>query len=265
MSSIPQFYSDYPFSSDYSHFSSSTIAEEKCNTSISSGTVSSGAIWGEDKYPTFYDDVGTNIFPQEYCDITSPFPATSFPERLGISNMTVPTLLCPDNNISLCGGIAENYNFGGGFQLQDMCDYGEDCSGFVQDVKKVYPTEFGANWGIQGNQMPASEDTNIKVGRYTAEERKDRIVRYLKKRNQRNFNKTIKYACRKTLADRRVRIRGRFARNNETCEEAMAMRKNGDAQEENELCGGHVVQIKQDEEWLQEAIASLMYIPYISV
>jgi hypothetical protein len=32
----------------------------------------------------------------------------------------------------------------------------------------------------------------VKVGRYTVEERKDRILRYLKKRNQRNFNKTIK-------------------------------------------------------------------------
>lgn len=31
-----------------------------------------------------------------------------------------------------------------------------------------------------------------KVGRYTAEERKERIERYRSKRNQRNFNKKIK-------------------------------------------------------------------------
>ena len=36
------------------------------------------------------------------------------------------------------------------------------------------------------------ESNMMKVGRYSEEERKDRIVRYLKKRNQRNFNKTIK-------------------------------------------------------------------------
>ncbi|KAK9277117.1 hypothetical protein L1049_006656 [Liquidambar formosana] len=62
------------------------------------------------------------------------------------------------------------------------------------------------------------EDANFKVGRYSAEERKERIHKYRAKRTQRNFNKTIKYACRKTLADNRPRIRGRFARNDETGE-----------------------------------------------
>lgn len=37
----------------------------------------------------------------------------------------------------------------------------------------------------------------------------------------------LQYACRKTLADRRVRVRGRFARNNELCdqEDNMATKK----------------------------------------
>ncbi|KAK1588058.1 hypothetical protein Q3G72_023774 [Acer saccharum] len=50
---------------------------------------------------------------------------------------------------------------------------------------------------------------------YNPEEKKERIERYRTKRNQRNFTKKIKYACRKTLADSRPRIRGRFARNDE--------------------------------------------------
>lgn len=62
------------------------------------------------------------------------------------------------------------------------------------------------------------EESNFKVGRYSAEERKERISKYRAKRTQRNFTKTIKYACRKTLADNRPRIRGRFARNDETGE-----------------------------------------------
>lgn len=36
------------------------------------------------------------------------------------------------------------------------------------------------------------DEANFKVGRYSAEERKERIQRYRAKRNQRNFNKTIK-------------------------------------------------------------------------
>ncbi|KAK8596424.1 hypothetical protein V6N12_064913 [Hibiscus sabdariffa] len=51
---------------------------------------------------------------------------------------------------------------------------------------------------------------------YSPQEKKERIQRYRTKRKLRNFNKKIKYACRKTLADSRPRIRGRFVRNKET-------------------------------------------------
>ncbi|KAJ7980923.1 zinc finger protein CONSTANS-like [Quillaja saponaria] len=66
----------------------------------------------------------------------------------------------------------------------------------------------------------SSESNMIIVGmsracRYSPEEKKERIERYRRRKNQRNFNKKIKYACRKTLADSRPRIRGRFARNEE--------------------------------------------------
>ncbi|OIT33557.1 PREDICTED: two-component response regulator-like APRR5 [Nicotiana attenuata] len=57
-----------------------------------------------------------------------------------------------------------------------------------------------------------------KACRYSPEEKKERIERYRNKRNHRNFNKKIKYECRKTLADSRPRIRGRFARNDEIIE-----------------------------------------------
>ncbi|XP_027362585.1 zinc finger protein CONSTANS-LIKE 10-like [Abrus precatorius] len=67
-------------------------------------------------------------------------------------------------------------------------------------------------------ESPFLEEANFKVGRYSAEERKERISKYRAKRSQRKFNKIIKYACRKTLADNRTRIRGRFARNDDTIE-----------------------------------------------
>lgn len=61
-----------------------------------------------------------------------------------------------------------------------------------------------------------------KVGRYSAEERKEKIGKYRSKRHQRNFHKKITYACRKTLADSRPRVQGRFTRNVETEAEAVA-------------------------------------------
>ncbi|URE46248.1 CCT motif [Musa troglodytarum] len=76
--------------------------------------------------------------------------------------------------------------------------------------------------GVDGVHENYSQEGGAagRVGRYSAEERKERIERYKSKRNQRNFHKKITYACRKTLADSRPRVRGRFARNGETGTEA---------------------------------------------
>ncbi|XP_024374151.1 uncharacterized protein [Physcomitrium patens] len=71
----------------------------------------------------------------------------------------------------------------------------------------------GMQGGLSGGGSPSFEDSNYRVGKYSMEERKIRIHRYQQKRSQRNFNKKIKYACRKTLADSRPRVRGRFAKN----------------------------------------------------
>ncbi|XP_074331323.1 uncharacterized protein LOC141668365 [Apium graveolens] len=84
-----------------------------------------------------------------------------------------------------------------------------------------------------------TEETYSKVGRYSTEERKERIHRYRAKRAQRNFNKTIKYACRKTLADNRPRIRGRFARNDEPVVIPKTANYNPYEDEDDLLIGGY--------------------------
>ncbi|KAF9689314.1 hypothetical protein SADUNF_Sadunf01G0079400 [Salix dunnii] len=90
------------------------------------------------------------------------------------------------------------------------------CStGDLQNINKTPQTTQRSFSSAFATESSFVEDSNFKAGRYSAEERKERISKYRAKRNQRNFNKTIKYACRKTLADNRPRIRGRFARNEE--------------------------------------------------
>ncbi|KAJ4779870.1 CCT motif family protein [Rhynchospora pubera] len=92
-------------------------------------------------------------------------------------------------------------------------------------VRRVFST--GDLQGINGSQVMAENSSQegsgslpSKVTRYSAEERKERIEKYRSKRNQRNFQKKITYACRKTLADSRPRVKGRFARNGEPETEA---------------------------------------------
>ncbi|KAL6522784.1 hypothetical protein OROHE_016631 [Orobanche hederae] len=65
------------------------------------------------------------------------------------------------------------------------------------------------------SEISSLDDPTFKVGKLSVEERKRKIHRYMMKRNERNFSKKIKYACRKTLADSRPRVRGRFAKNDE--------------------------------------------------
>ncbi|XP_074571376.1 uncharacterized protein LOC141827898 [Curcuma longa] len=77
-----------------------------------------------------------------------------------------------------------------------------------------------------GDLQISPPGTNHRVGRYSAEERKERIERYRSKRNQRNFRRKITYACRKTLADSRPRVRGRFKRNGEMETETEAANRN---------------------------------------
>lgn len=51
-----------------------------------------------------------------------------------------------------------------------------------------------------------------RIGIYTPEERMKIIERFRMKRTRRNYNKKVRYACRKNLADSRIRIKGRFVK-----------------------------------------------------
>ena len=49
-----------------------------------------------------------------------------------------------------------------------------------------------------------------KIGTITVEERREKVRKYLEKRKNRVFKKRISYACRKRVADSRIRVKGRF-------------------------------------------------------
>ena len=53
---------------------------------------------------------------------------------------------------------------------------------------------------------------NGRIGIYTPSERAAIIARFQSKRARRNWKKKIRYGCRKNLADRRVRVKGRFVK-----------------------------------------------------
>ncbi|KFK27537.1 hypothetical protein AALP_AA8G396100 [Arabis alpina] len=84
------------------------------------------------------------------------------------------------------------------------------------DLPRSSRRETSAAW----SESNAIIEGMSKAYKYNPEEKKERIEKYRNKRNLRNFNKRIKYECRKTLADSRPRIRGRFARNDELSQDS---------------------------------------------
>lgn len=59
-------------------------------------------------------------------------------------------------------------------------------------------------------KLVVGEDGERRIGIYTVEERKELIRQFLKKRKMRVWGKKIKYRVRKTFADSRLRVKGRF-------------------------------------------------------
>ncbi|XP_023639758.1 two-component response regulator-like PRR1 [Capsella rubella] len=107
-----------------------------------------------------------------------------------------------------------------------------------------------ANPAIGPVEINGLEDPTLsKVGKLSPEQRKEKIRRYMKKRNERNFNKKIKYACRKTLADSRPRVRGRFAKNDDFGEpNRQASSSHHDDEDEDDIMG-----VVKDEEQLVDS------------
>ncbi|CAN8315894.1 unnamed protein product [Cochlearia groenlandica] len=146
-------------------------------------------------------------------------------------------LLSSDSNSGLFTG---NIHLGTDFNKpphDQFMDFQADNGGFfgIDSIKHIYnPGDFQALSGVENQSKLVLQNTNSttkpvditevedptlnKVAKLSPEQRKERIHRYMKKRNERNFNKKIKYACRKTLADSRPRVRGRFAKNDELSE-----------------------------------------------
>lgn len=60
--------------------------------------------------------------------------------------------------------------------------------------------------------LPADAKALGYVGAYSPEQRKERILKFLEKRQRRVWTKKVKYDVRKNFADSRMRIKGRFVK-----------------------------------------------------
>lgn len=89
---------------------------------------------------------------------------------------------------------------------------------FQEDIKRFIPSfDLLNGFGTTDLRSPPIISKGInsyvpgrKIGTISAEERRLKVQRFLEKRKRRVFKKRISYACRKRVADSRVRVKGRF-------------------------------------------------------
>lgn len=72
----------------------------------------------------------------------------------------------------------------------------------AQSQQSMYMPQEAKGLGTLSNQ--------IRIGKLTVEQRRQKIERYRDKREKRVWRKKISYTCRKRVADQRIRIKGRF-------------------------------------------------------
>ncbi|CAA3002986.1 Hypothetical predicted protein [Olea europaea subsp. europaea] len=102
-------------------------------------------------------------------------------------------LLQPGFNYVLEGSNSQKQIFNStesGFssgEMRRVCSTGD-----LQSMRTKLQTGNALSSSPLSTEKSFMDEANFKVGRYSAEERKERIQRYRAKRNQRNFNKTIK-------------------------------------------------------------------------
>ncbi|XP_044498750.1 bromodomain and WD repeat-containing DDB_G0285837-like isoform X2 [Mangifera indica] len=207
--------------------------------------------------PSVFEEDCLSSVPS-YVPLNPSSPSCSF---LGPAAMTtyMPTgtmsaALSTDSGGIFTGGILR----GSDWQLQEL-DYQGDNGGIYcpDSLQRVFnPGDLQALSGDSqqlvggassstpiASEISSLEDSTFKVGKLSVEQRKEKIHRYLKKRNERNFSKKIKYACRKTLADSRPRVRGRFAKNDDFGETLRTTCSNHEEDDEDE-----VVAIKEEDD-----------------
>lgn len=124
-------------------------------------------------------------------------------DLLGVMNSVYDSLAA-----SLANQIASTMD-PGAMNIPIVAPYGNAAEG-ERSTKRRRVADPGVSATTNGGLESSGEGRRI--GAYTPEERKARIARFLRKRQQRVWNHKVKYDCRKKLADNRPRIKGRFVR-----------------------------------------------------
>lgn len=111
---------------------------------VAGGSVYGGPLWGQESLVPLFDNGLLDQIVSPQSDITSSVSMPPIPAQLGTSDLAMPTLL--DCKMGSWGVGAGDENFDCGYAQQaNMCEFGDECCGFLDDYNPVYPAA-GENW-----------------------------------------------------------------------------------------------------------------------
>ncbi|KAK0608812.1 hypothetical protein LWI29_036473 [Acer saccharum] len=237
--SVPQFLSTHQYQFDFSSVQQPHHHQISMNDSVAVDGLSVSQypvvepvvapLLGHHSLPSVFEEDCLSSVPS-YLPLNPSSPSCSF---LGPAMATYmpPSSLAATLSVDSAGIFSGSNLRGSELQLQELDFQGDNGGIFCSEMQRVLNSG-DLQKALSGDQsqqlvggpsvstpiaseMSSLEDSTFKVGKLSVEQRKEKIHRYMKKRNERNFSKKIKYACRKTLADSRPRVRGRFAKNDD--------------------------------------------------
>ncbi|XP_030507145.2 uncharacterized protein LOC115722155 isoform X1 [Cannabis sativa] len=213
------------------------------------GGDSVGPLMSAASLPSVFEDDCLSSVPS-YVPLNPSSPSCSFLGPSIGSYMTAGSINAAALSVDTSGIFNTSILMASELQQQEL-DYQGDTSGLycTDTMQRVFNTGELQALGSESQQLmsgvgnsnsltpdiPSMGDQTFKVGKLSVEQRKEKIHRYMKKRNERNFSKKIKYACRKTLADSRPRVRGRFAKNDDFGETPRTNSGNHEEDDEEEV------------------------------
>ncbi|GLU21256.1 hypothetical protein SLE2022_374020 [Rubroshorea leprosula] len=155
--------------------------------------------------------VEMDILPSEIPDVK--IPVMKIDGSQNQENKVIPDVPFQKSVSSSClssmewmQGAAMNSNFLN-FPGVDYATYGMRRAYSEGDIKTL---------GNGNMSLIPSLERPLVIGSCSTEDRREKLSRYRNKKTKRNFGRKIKYACRKALADSQPRIRGRFAKTEES-------------------------------------------------
>ncbi|KAF4370900.1 hypothetical protein G4B88_012700 [Cannabis sativa] len=205
------------------------------------GGDSVGPLMSAASLPSVFEDDCLSSVPS-YVPLNPSSPSCSFLGPSIGSYMTAGSINAAALSVDTSGIFNTSILMASELQQQEL-DYQGDTSGLycTDTMQRALGSESQQLMSGVGNSnsltpdIPSMGDQTFKVGKLSVEQRKEKIHRYMKKRNERNFSKKIKYACRKTLADSRPRVRGRFAKNDDFGETPRTNSGNHEEDDEEEV------------------------------